>query len=81
MTADNLEQDELCHNLLLLCAEALSEALCLFQSPSRLSQADSAVKHCLIFSLTEAHNMAVDWPYPLASASSDKVKPAPAAYR
>ncbi len=54
-------------------AEALSEALYLFQCRSSLAQAGSTVNHCLVFSLTEAHNMAIDWPYPLASASSDQV--------
>ena len=54
-------------------AEALSEALYLFQCRSSLSQAGSTVNHCLVFSLTEAHNMAIDWPYPLAPASSDQV--------
>ena len=54
----------------LIFAEALSEALYLFQCRSSLPQAGSTVNHCLVFSLTEAHNMAIDWPYPLAPASS-----------
>lgn len=54
-------------------AEALSEALYLFQCRSSLPQAGNTVNHCLIFSLTEAHNMAIDWPYPLVPASSDQV--------
>ena len=60
-------------------AEALSEALYLFQCRSSLPQAGSTVNHCLVFSLTEAHNMAIDWPYPLASASSDQVSITPLA--
>ncbi|DBA70751.1 TPA: hypothetical protein ACH3X2_011649 [Trebouxia sp. C0005] len=52
--------------------EALSEALYLFQCRSSLPQAGNTVNHCLIFSLTEAHNMAIDWPYPLVPASSDQ---------
>ncbi|DBB05752.1 TPA: hypothetical protein ACH3X1_012350 [Trebouxia sp. C0004] len=52
--------------------EALSEALYLFQCRSSLPQARSTVNHCLVFSLTEAHNMAIAWPYPLAPASSDQ---------
>ncbi|KAA6428868.1 MAG: hypothetical protein FRX49_00978 [Trebouxia sp. A1-2] len=52
--------------------KALSEALYLFQCRSSLPQAGNTVNHCLIFSLTEAHNMAIDWPYPLVPASSDQ---------
>lgn len=54
-------------------AEALSEALYLFQSRSCLPQGGTTVNHCLVFSLTEAHNMAIDWPYPLPPASPDQV--------
>ena len=59
--------------IFLTFAEALSEALYLFQCRSSLPQVGSTVNHCLVFSLTEAHNMAIDWPYPLAPASSNQV--------
>ena len=46
-------------------AEALAEALYLFQTPSAMKPAEKLAQHCLLFSLTEAHNMAIGWPYPL----------------
>ena len=55
----------LCMAEMLLFAEALAEALYLFQTPSALKAATNVVQHCLLFSLTEAHNMAVGWPFPL----------------
>lgn len=74
MLATRIRQHTRAHRQVLLTfAEALSEALYLFQCRSSLPKAGSTVNHCLVFSLTEAHNMAIDWPYPLASASSDQV--------
>ena len=46
-------------------ADALAEALYLFQTPSALKPAEKLAQHCLLLSLTEAHNMAIGWPYPL----------------
>lgn len=51
-------------------AEALAEALYLFQTPSALKPAEKLAQHCLLFSLTEAHNMAVGWPHPLPGAEN-----------
>ncbi len=74
MLAIRIRQHTCAHRQVFLTfAEALSEALYLFQCRSSPPQAGSTVNHCLIFSLTEAHNMAIDWPYPLAPASSDQV--------
>ena len=53
-------------------AEALAEALYLFQTPSALKPAEKLTQHCLLFSLTEAHNMAVGWPYPLQPGAENQ---------
>jgi len=58
----------------LVCAEALSEALYLFQCPGSVAQTDTIAKHCLLFSLTEPHNMAIDWPYQLPPETSNQVR-------
>lgn len=48
-------------------AEALAEALCLFQYPSQLGPVDQIAKHCLLMSLTQAHSVPIPWPWPLPS--------------
>lgn len=62
-------------------AEALAEALYLFRCPSSLAQTDRIAKHCLLLSLTEAHNMAISWPYPILPASANQVKDSPSRKR
>ena len=55
-------------------AEALAEALCLFQTPSTSPLADSLLQHCLLFSLTEAHSMAIAWPVPMPAGAENQAR-------
>lgn len=58
-------------------AEAVAEALYLFQTPSALKPTDQLAQHCLLFSLLEAHNMAVSWPYPLPPGANNQASALP----